>query len=338
MSELRQDRTSGAWVLVAPGRGRRPHQEGPPAAAPERRPAFDPACPFCPGNEHLLPAIIDEAPAGHAPGWLTRVVPNKYPALRPEGGPAQAAGRDGAVMAGYGHHEVIIETARHDADLATLADADMVAVIRACRDRCLALMAEPAICSVLVFRNHGPRGGASLAHPHSQVIATAMTPPKLAAARAWAHADPTRRGRCPICEEIARELASAVRVVEATARFIVLVPFAAAAPFEQWILPREHLASLAGHDESALAELAGLLQRTLARLGTALDDPPYNYAIEPGSAEADDASCAHWRLRIVPRLVAPGGFELGSGLPINPSCPEEDAEALRAATASPDAR
>lgn len=97
-----------------------------------------------------------------------------------------------------------------------------------------------------------------------------------------------------------------------------------------WLLPRRHQASFGDMDENDLNEFADLLQNALQRLGTVLEDPPYNFVVE--SWDGRDVDFVHWRLRIVPDVVTPGGFELGAGVPINPSRPEDDAEALRSAT------
>lgn len=330
MSEFRQDKTSGAWVIIAPERGRRPRQWRNHESESQAVPPFDPACPFCPGNEHLLPRIIDEMARDEPPGWSTRVVGNKYPALRSGVGQAPPADPAGVVKPGYGCHEVIIETGRHDADLVTLSDTELCAILRTYRRRYVALTARPGIKAVIVFRNHGRRAGASLVHPHSQTIAVGMVPPRLSEMTAWARSYYAREGRCATCDELEREIADGSRIVEATERFLVVVPFAAAAPFELWILPRRHQPSFAESDEDELAELGYVLRRVLYRLKLALDDPPYNYAIEAGATEDADTPFMHWRLRIAPDLVTPGGFELSAGLPINPSRPEEDAEILRA--------
>ena len=331
MSELRQDRTNGAWVIIAPERGQRPQRRQLAGPAPDPRPVYDPDCPFCPGNERMMPGIIEEIPADEPPGWRIRVVPNKYPALASDAGTASAVS---SISPGYGYHEVIIETWRHNADLVTLAEPDLTALIRSYRHRYAELAAKPAIKSVIVFRNHGRHGGASLAHPHSQVIAMGLTPPRLAAATEWARSHYALHRRCVTCEEIEHEIADGRRVVEATERFLVVVPFAAQRPFEQWICPRRHQSSFGQIDDGELAEFGQILQRALQRLGAVLDNPPYNYVIEPGSLRETDAPYTHWALRIVPALVTPGGFELGSGLPINPSLPESDAEALRMAGAA----
>jgi len=333
VSEFRQDRTTGAWVIIAPERSQRPRRGRRCDATTAPAPGFDPSCPFCPGNERLLPGIIEETASEAPPGWRVRVVPNKYPALHP-GNVLERRCRDGAlVVPGYGYHEVVIETGHHDADLAWLSDSDLHAIVRAYRHRYVELKTRPGIKAVVVFRNHGRRAGASLPHPHSQVIATAITPPRLAAMAGWARAHHARRGRCVVCEELARELEAGRRIVEAADHHLVVVPFAPAGPFEQQILPRRHQASFAQSDDDELDELGRLLQRALRRLAATLDDPPYNFAIESGAAEASDARSSHWRLRIVPDVVRPGGFELGAGLPINPSRPEDDAEMLRRAGA-----
>lgn len=329
MSEFRQDRTSGNWVIIAPERGHRPHSWRHPGVAAEFAASFDPSCPFCPGKERLLPAIIEETPSDEPPRWCIRVVPNKYPAVHAENGRTPSTGSAGPLLAGYGYHEVIIETPRHDADLPMLSDSHVNAVVRTYRHRYLELSARPGIEGVLVFRNHGRRAGASLAHPHSQVIATGITPPRSAALAAWARSLYARHGRCVLCHEVELEAADGRRIVEVTERFLVLVPFAATSPFEQWIVPKRHRASFGQSNDLELEEFSQVLQRALYRLKITLADPAYRFVIESGMAADTDALCSHWRMRIVPDLVHVGGFELGTDLPVNPSLPETDAERLR---------
>ena len=325
MSEFRQDPTSGTWVIVAPERAQRPGSWRTPDAADVA--TYDPTCPFCPGNEHLASAIIAEQSATRLPGWYTRVVPNKYPAVSPHEGTAHPASPYPAV-AGHGRHEVIVETPRHDGDLTSLDEAEMAAVVDSYWQRYVALRAEHGIKAVVVFRNHRRHAGGSLAHPHAQIVALGMVPPWLATVANWCRDEFHRHSRCATCDMLARDLAEGQRLVEATERFALLVPFAASSPFEQWLVPRSHQASFAQSDAVARREMAMLFQRALLRLRTVRDDPPYNFAIESWQANGADQRYTHWRLRIVPRLGFPGGFELGSGLPINSSRPEADAAAL----------
>jgi UDPglucose--hexose-1-phosphate uridylyltransferase len=277
MSQLRQDRATGRWVIVAPERGARPQMAHSGPRSHGAVPSYDPSCPFCPGNEHLLPGIIDQIPAATPPGWWVRVIPNKYPALRPRDDPQPEVIVRWIVAAGFGHHEVIIETARHNADLVTLLGPHRHAVIRTYRDRFAALAARGGVESVFVFRNRGRRGGASLTHPHAQVIAMGMVPPRFAAMTARSREAFERTGRCPTCIELYDELADGHRVIEATERFIALVPFAAGSPFEIMIAPRLHQACFGKIDDGDCAALGEILRRLLWRLDALLDDVAYNY-------------------------------------------------------------
>jgi UDPglucose--hexose-1-phosphate uridylyltransferase len=245
--------------------------------------------------------------------------------LTPESGGKSTS----SIIPGFGYHDVIIETHRHDGDLATLAPSEATAIVRTYVSRYLELISRPGISSVVVFRNHGPRAGASLVHPHSQVIALGQPSPRLAATTSWAHAVYSHTGRCPTCAEVESELSQGLRIVEATTSFVLLVPFAASSPYELCIVPRRHAASFGRIDDAEIVDLAALLQRSLSRLNGVLGRPEFRFAIESGGEDKRHEAYNHWRLRIVPQVVIEGGFELGSGLPINPSRPEDDARALR---------
>jgi UDPglucose--hexose-1-phosphate uridylyltransferase len=326
MSELRQDPTTGAWVLIASERGSRPRRTGGLHEGNGAAREYDPSCPFCPGQEALLPAIIAELPARDGEGWQIRVVPNKYPAVRPCA-PEDTVSTPTRAQPGCGRHEVIIETSLHSAEISS-AEAEPCAVLEAYRLRYVALINEPDIKCVLPFRNYGGQAGASIVHPHSQIIAFDRMLPRLAAIREWCHAKHIERGVCVMCEVLGHELEEKTRIVALTARHVVLTPYAAASPYETWIVPREHQNSFVQAGAASLADLAAALKDALTRMRRLLQDPPYNYVIESFDGSGSEG-WLHWRLRIVPSIVRPGGFEIGSGLPINPSSPEEDAAALR---------
>src|SRR5690606_18764874 len=214
--------------------------------------------------------------------------------------------------------------------------ADATRVVAATyRDRMRTLLDRPDIASVVLFRNRGARAGASLAHPHAQLIALGLEPQRIAAISAWGRDYHAREGRCATCDELALQLRQGERIVEENARFISLVPFAAEHPCELCLLPRSHQASFADLGAEALDDFAALLHRSLRRIRLALDDPPYNFVVETASRRELNAPHMHWRLRIVPGIAVWGGFELGSGLAINPSSPEKDARLLRAQNVGP---
>jgi len=332
MSEVRQDRTSGRWVIIAPERAHRPHAlqlAGKSVLARSKRLPFDPDCPFCPGHEDRLPGIVLETRVDRAPGWSVRVVPNKFPALRVS---KKAKGSDRhAVAEGYGFHEVIIENPRHNADLVSMTDLEIEAAVSMYRDRSEQLLKRPGIEAVVLFRNHGRRGGGSQPHPHAQVIALGFVPPGLNSLADWGHRYYVDKGRCATRDEILIECDDKSRVIENGEDFVVLVPFAAEHPCETWIVPKQHQASFFELNESQCREFAFLLRRTLRRLLRAREDPPYNFVIDSAARAQLQSPSLHWRLRIAPDLTTWGGFELGAGMAINPSMPEDDAELLRAA-------
>ena len=332
MSELRQDRLGGDWVIVAPERGARPRQLK-EHAREAATPPHDPDCPFCPGNEAKLTEILEETPAETPPGWLTRILPNRYPALAPDGSPESRTDGIHNAAGGRGLHRVIVESPRHDTDLPFMDDEALAAVIEAWRSCHTGLIATPSIEAVFLFRNRGLKAGASLRHPHSQAIATLFVPPRLATREARARALYEETGRCPLCEILEFELGQGSRVFLESEHFTVLVPFAATCPFEFLIVPRRHAACFSAITDVEAADLGTVLREALWRLHDAAGDPPYNLALETASRGQAGSPCQHWHLRVAPDITTPNGFDLAAGMPVNPHLPEADADALRDAAA-----
>jgi UDPglucose--hexose-1-phosphate uridylyltransferase len=276
----------------------------------------------------MLPGIIAETPSARKPGWRTRVVPNKFPAVDPTVACCAQGPAFQETAAGRGSHEVLIESPRHDHDLTTMSEEEARDVLATCLTRYEALAAEPAVRSVILFRNRGRAAGASLRHPHSQLIALGMVPPLVRAREAAMLKYYQREERCLLCDIVAHERNDGSRVVAENDGFLTVVPFAANSPCEMWLLPRRHQAGLGELQNGEVDLLSVALGDALRRLDAALDDPPYNYVVDTAKAESE-APHLHWRLRIVPQLTLPAGFELGSGLSINPSLPEADAAILR---------
>jgi len=338
MSELRQDPTTGGWVIIAPGRAHRPHQIRVASAISAAVPRDEERCPFCPGNEALLPGIVDEIKSDNPPGWLVRVVPNKFPALTRNSATERSIPADPHALPGYGVHEVVIESPRHDAVLSSMEDHEISAVVSGYHQRVCALSRISDIKTIVLFHNCGAASGASLVHPHAQVVALPLVTPRSRAMLEWGDRQGRETGRCPTCAELERVLQHRDLVVEETECFLALVPFAAERPFEQWLVPKRHHCSFDDANADELDDLALLLRRALQRLRIVHHDAPYSFAIESGGHSEKRSRYLHWRLRIAPELVTWAGFELGSGMPINPSQPEKDAQELRAARTAKDPR
>lgn len=329
MSVIRQDPTTKEWVIIATERGRRPHDHEARAEPAERR-RHDSGCPFCPGNEALSPSEVFRYPNEPGAAWTTRVVVNKFPALRAEGEPRhREPGPLFREMDGVGHHEVIIETPFHDRLLPLMSDPEVEGILKVYQARYRALQQDRRVKYIILFKNHGQRAGTSLEHPHTQLAATPV-PPLLHRRKtevAIGHFDDT--GRCLYCDLVEEELKDRVRVIFRTPSFVVFHPFASRAPFETWIAPTEHQPSFGQVTPSAMAELASVLRRTLAALHRGLGNPDYNFIVHSAPTEDENRPYYLWHLQILPRLSTLAGFELGSGIFITTMMPEESAAFMR---------
>jgi UDPglucose--hexose-1-phosphate uridylyltransferase len=258
-----------------------------------------------------------------------RVVPNKYPVVRPSLPSIPQPVGPHITMTSHGHHELIIESPKHNANPTSFADDHIAELISTYRQRFDDLLARPGIKTVILFRNYGAASGASLRHPHSQIIALGMTPPRLRSLADRMQQCWDETGRCASCDELKLARADGTRVVTETSSFLAMVPFAASAPFETWIIPKRHQTSFTEISSAECPDFGRTLRSALRRLRSACNDPPYNLVVESFDFLRRPARHAHWRLRIVPSLATWGGFELASGISINPASPEENADLLR---------
>jgi len=326
--ELRKDPIVGRWVIISTERRARPSD----FAAEPVRPA-EGECVFCPGSEHKTPP---EILAGRGPGspangggWSYRVVANKYPALRIEGDLDPAGEGLFDRMNGIGAHEVVIEAPSHAASLATLPSDAVADVLVAFRERIVDLKKDPRFQYVLVFKNHGDAAGASLGHPHSQLIATPIIPIMVAEELGGGGQYYRMKERCVWCDVVRQERRDGRRLVLESNGFVVITPFAPRFPFETWILPTRHQAAYEDSEGPVLRALAEVLGDLLHRQNALLHDPPFNFMLHTAPLRNGQPESFHWHLEVIPKLTKIAGFEWGSGFFINPVPPEDAAEALR---------
>ncbi|MBI2572065.1 MAG: DUF4921 family protein [Candidatus Schekmanbacteria bacterium] len=327
MSELRHDPISQRWVIIAPARASRPTDFGGTSSSRPRAPR----CPFCPGNEDDTPPPVAvtgpemQGESPHAP-WLVRVVPNKYPAVGPEISARFSAGPRPALPA-QGIHEVIVETPLHDRPLTMMSDPEVTAVAMAYRSRVADAASAPFARSVMLFKNHGADAGASLAHPHAQLISLPIVPELLATELRGTAAYHAANGVCPYCAAAA---ASPDLLVAENELFLAYCPWVSRVPYEVWLQPRRHDPDFAAMTEHEPAALGRLLRDVLIRIGSALQTPAYNYFLHTAPVHGQAHPTYHWHLEILPRLCRFAGFEWGSGFSMNHVPPELAAERLRA--------
>jgi UDPglucose--hexose-1-phosphate uridylyltransferase len=327
MPELRKDPVVGRWVIISTERARRPTDFQRDAVRPRGT-----SCVFCEGNEDKTPPEILAGRSGSAdngPGWSYRVVPNKFPALRIEGDLEPTGEGLFDRMNGVGAHEVVIETPDHAGSLATMSPDAVADVLLAYRDRLIDLKKDPRFEYVLVFKNHGEAAGASLEHPHSQLIATPIIPIMVSeelagSARYW-----QMKERCVWCDIVRQERRERRRVILEEHGFVTLAPFAPRFPFETWILPTQHRSAFEELEVDELRGLAVVLGAFLRRLNTVLNVPPFNFMLHTAPLRETGLDYFHWHLEIIPKLANVAGFEWGTGFFINPMPPEAAAAGLR---------
>ncbi|MCB9649917.1 MAG: galactose-1-phosphate uridylyltransferase [Deltaproteobacteria bacterium] len=332
MPELRQNMATKEWVILATERARRPEEFVLPGSEREALPPYDPECPFCPGNEEAELETM-RMPLNTQQPWSLRVVRNKFPALVP--GNERTRVFDGVhrSMSGVGHHEVIVETPRHDTCPALQSVDEVQRTLRAFQVRGRTFLEDPRVEHVIYFKNHGVRAGTSLIHPHAQLIALPVVPHQYRV-----RGDEARRyfddfGQCVMCRMLHDELDAALRVVVASEHFVAFVPYAAFSPFHMWIAPRRHGADFLASTRAELDDLGSVLHQVLRKLYFGLNDPDYNYIIRTAPAREVGFEYLHWYLALVPRVNQSAGFELGSGMFINTALPEDSAAFLRATPA-----
>ena len=327
MPELRQNIITRDWVIIAKERALRPNEFASRRPAPPPRPSFDPTCPFCPGNEKMTRKEIYRVSEGSH--WQVRVIDNKYPALVPEGERVRSLSGVFRSMAAVGYHEVIVEHPRHDLHTALYSPAELGTVLKTYRARYHEIRKDPRVEAVIIFRNHGEAAGTSLPHPHAQLVATPIVPSQIRARveEAVRYFDDT--GECVFCRTLREELLSRERIVCATDYFVAFIPYAALSPFHMWIYPRRHVSSFDESLDGELDDLAVNLRSVLLRLYHGLGNPDLNYSIRSLPLRDRQTDYFHWYLAIVPRVTRTAGFELGSGMFINSSLPEESAKFLR---------
>ena len=327
MPELRKDPVTSRWVIISTERGNRPSDFRDEAG---RRPGF---CPFCPGNEAKTPPEImacrNDGVAPDTPGWRVRVIANKFPALVVDGDLNRQAEGIYEKMNGVGAHEVIIETPDHDLTLPAMPEGKVEEILQVYRDRILALKRDPRLQYVLIFKNHGEAAGASLAHSHSQLIATPIIPKRVREEVNGVTQYYAQRGCCVYCDMVQQECADGTRVVSVNDHFVVVAPFASRFPFETWIVPRMHEVAFEHIGKQECTSLARILKDTLQRIEGLLSNPPYNVVLHSAPFQGEKPTEYHWRLEITPRLTRLAGFEWGTGFYINPMPPEEAARSLR---------
>ncbi|KZV57960.1 putative galactose-1-phosphate uridyl transferase-like [Dorcoceras hygrometricum] len=272
--------------------------------------------------------------AGDFPGppdstseWRIRVIQNMYPALSRQLDFTDGESDGGSTaMPGFGFHDVVIESPAHRVHLEDNSPAEIADVLLAYSQRIEQIREFDSIKYVQVFKNHGASAGASMSHPHSQIMALPVIPSTVSARLNSMKEYFVQTGNCCVCQVKRDDL-----LIDESSHFMSVAPFASTFPFEIWVVPRDHSSHFHVLDLEKALDLAGLLKLILIKMSLQLKDPPYNLMLHtaPLQVDSSDLPFTHWFIQIVPQLTQTGGFELGTGCYINPVFPEDAAKVLR---------
>ncbi|MEW6171407.1 MAG: galactose-1-phosphate uridylyltransferase [Candidatus Omnitrophota bacterium] len=331
MSELRRDPIVGRWVIVDTD-----HPATPDKFDKEVHTFNQTAnCPFCYGNEHLTPPEIEAFrypdTKANTSGWQTRVVPNKFPALQIEGDLERRGLGIFDLSNGVGAHEVIIETPYHTKNIPELLDDEVEKMLEMYCRRGIDLRKDKRFKYIMIFKNYGASAGASMEHPHSQLIALPMVPKNVSEELTGAQNYFNYRDRCIFCDMMRQELQEKERIIEENRDFVAFCPFVSRFPFEVWIMPKKHSGYFCHISREGITELASILKGVLTRIKVVLSDPAYNYIIHTSPIDGEEREAYHWHFEIMPKLTRVAGFEWGTGFYVTPTPPELAAKLLREA-------
>lgn len=293
-------------------------------------------CQFCYGREYQTPPEVDVIRPSHtAPntqGWSVRVVPNRFPALRIEGNLDRRGIGIFDLSNGIGAHEVVIESPDHFKSMADFTEQEALNVIKKYQSRYLSLARDRRFKYIMIFKNFGESAGASLEHPHTQIIALPMVPKYVLEEIEGAQHYHEFRGRCVFCDMMRQEYEDENRIIVENIHFLAFCPFVPRFSFECWIVPKKHVPDFGSLLEEEQVHLGAILREVLLRMKVSLSNPAYNYYLHTAPVNYDGQESYHWHIEIVPNVARVAGFEWGTGFYIVKTRPSLAAKFLREAS------
>lgn len=279
MAKYVPDITSDRWVIIADGRDARPDENKEKDAVEIDNTK---KCPFCPGNESMTTEEVYRVGKGHGVenGWEVRVIPNKYPITD--------------------IHEIIVHAPCED-DLHHLPKDHLIKIFQTYRNR---YNQHSSKGQVVIFCNRGEHAGASIEHPHSQLVVL------------------------PYQINISSlSLETIDNIVEQNDDFTLFCPDFSQWPYEAWLSSAKKDSVFGEVTDDEIESLVKMYTRLMERLENIHKTKnktgrefSYNFYIYPKK---------NWYIRIIPRFVYRAGFELGTGLSVNPYDPADVAADLR---------
>jgi UDPglucose--hexose-1-phosphate uridylyltransferase len=332
-SQLRYDAVSKDWVVVSPGRGKRPEEYK------RQRQIVNMdlgKCPFCNLTVESNPRLVFFAGKTASPGilpddWTLAVIPNKFPALYPIESGKICQWKIGPLyrsIDAVGFCEVVI-TRDHYRDIGLMDLPAVEEIITAYQSRYLELKQNKLVKYISIFHNHGAEAGASQPHPHSQIITSPLIDVDLLGELENSKKYWRNRKKCLSCAMTAFELKDRQRLIYENADYAAICPFASKTAFKVIITPKFHSPRFEDMDLAQKKGLTQILSAVIKKIRQALGDPAYNFYLHTAPCDKKDYSHYHWHLSVVPKTAIMAGFEMGMRIEITTIEPETAAAYLR---------
>jgi len=332
-SELRFDSISKDWVVIATGRAKRPETFKAEKRKIEKAPKSK--CPFCQIATQEKPTLIFSngkkisLNRGIPKNWTTIVIPNKYPAFLPYPKlDRRVEGKLYETINAVGFHEVVV-TRDHEKQLAQFSFKEVKEAFDVYQERYLDLMKKNFVNHISIFHNHGFEAGASISHPHSQIITTPLIDVDVRRGLLNSEKHYKANRKCVYCQMNEWERKTKKRVIFENEKFLAVCPFASKSAFQVIISPKSHLSYFEKAIEEEKKQLAEAFRAALRKLYKGLDDPPYNFYLHTAPCDGKKYDYYHWHWTILPKTATWAGFELGSRMEISTIKPEKAAAYLR---------
>jgi UDPglucose--hexose-1-phosphate uridylyltransferase len=282
----RYNALTGDWILVSPHRTQRPWQGKQESAARDARPAHDPKCYLCPGNER--------AGGAKNPDYTTTYVfTNDFAAILPNGESSNTVGDLLRRQHVSGTCRVICFSPRHDSTLPEMPVDAIRGVVDVWADQTEEL--GRAYRWIQVFENKGEIMGCSNPHPHGQIWASNFIPNEPAKEDHQQLAHWRERGSLLLIDYLEHEVEQKERIVIQNEDWVVLLPYWATWPYETLLLPRKQVLRLPELDRSERTSLAEILKRLLTRYDN-LFEVSFPYSMGWHGAPSGMGDFAHWQL------------------------------------------
>jgi len=324
--ELREDLVSGDWILIAPGRSNRPDQF---VVKEERKIAPIDTCPFeDPQASGNAPALI-RIPADTGKDWEIQLIPNKYPAVSVDGKLTDGHHGPYPVRSGVGYHDVLI-TRDHFKNFAEISPEKAFLVFKTFQERYREVAKDKRIAYISIFHNWGPKAGASLFHPHYQIISIPVIPPDVGHSLEGSTRYLKKNKRCVHCDIIGFEIAEKKRIIFENKEAVVFTPFVSREPFEFRVFPKKHMPFFEDTPEKELRLIVQALHKSINLFEKRFKNTDYNFFIHTApTRDKKKYGHYHWHIEIQPKISIPAGFELGTGIEITVVDPNEAAAFIR---------